>query len=474
MSWRPGRSADLSLAELAADAGDALVATDDAVRTSDSELGFAVARFGEQAAKPFTAALKAARAELAAAFRLRQQLDEDPHLAGTRLRTMLTEIIARCAEANRQLDEQSDAFDQLQNMQARAPRVLAEVDAHAAQQTARLGLSRQILDKLAAKYSPAAVAGVAASPDQAADRLVFAAGNLTDARQALAAGQAGRAAVLLQAAESAADQASDLLDGVEHLEAELTQALSALAAAIREIDTDVAEAAELDGGREMTDLPGLAAAAQAAVASVRGQQAGGEPFDSLAALRTLQRADSALDQELAKARDERDRQVRALAVLDQAMLLARSSATSAEDYVSTRRGGVGAAARTRLAEAHRHYRLAVTAGPADPESGLREAQRADALAQQARALAEEDVARFRYSEPAPVSGRSGGAGLAGAVLGGILIDSLLSGAGRGGGFGVGGGLGPGSFGGTGSRGRHNINAGSSPAAADPPLGQPLR
>jgi hypothetical protein len=292
--------------------------------------------------------------------------------------------------------------------------------------------------------------------------------------------------VLLQAAESAADQASDLLDGVEHLEAELTQALSALAAAIREIDTDVAEAAELDGGREMTDLPGLAAAAQAAVASARGQQAGGEPFDSLAALRTLQRADSALDQELAKARDERDRQVRALAVLDQAMLLARSSATSAEDYVSTRRGGVGAAARTRLAEAHRHYRLAVTAGPADPESGLREAQRADALAQQARALAEEDVARFRYSEPAPVSGRSGGAGLAGAVLGGILIDSLVSGAGRGGGFGVGGGLGPGSFGGTGSRGRHNINAGSSPAAgssqgagsgpaaADPPLGQPLR
>ena len=74
---------------------------------------------------------------------------------------------------------------------------------------------------------------VAANPDQAAERLEFATGTLADARKALAADQASRAAVLLQAAESAADQTSDLLDGVEHLEAELTQAASALPAALR-------------------------------------------------------------------------------------------------------------------------------------------------------------------------------------------------------------------------------------------------
>ena len=154
-----------ALAELAADAGQALVATDNAVRTSDSELGFAVARFGEHAGQPFSAALAAARAELATAFRLSQHLDDNVHTAEARRRAMLTEIIARCAEASRLLDEQADAFDLLQDMRARPPKVLAEVDAHAAQQTTRLGQSRQVLDKLAAKYTAQAVVSVAASPE---------------------------------------------------------------------------------------------------------------------------------------------------------------------------------------------------------------------------------------------------------------------------------------------------------------------
>ena len=453
------------LGELDADAAQALVRTDDAVRTSDAELGFAVAGFGEQAAKPFSAALTAARAELAAAFRLRQLIDDKP---GTerQQRALLTEISSRCAEANRLLDEQAEAFDRLQDLEARAPRMLAEVDAHITQQTARLGQSRQILEQLASKYTPQAVAVAATEPDQAAQRLEFAACWVTGARQSLADDQAGQAVVSLQAAESAADQASDLLDGIKHLEAELTQAASALPAALREIDTDIAEATAVPAGRQPDDLAELVASALQAVASARGQLSCG-PVDSVGMLRTLAEADATLDHVLASGRTERDEQLRAGAVLDHAMLIARTSITAAEDFISTRRAGIGARARTRLAEARRHYLQVVGLTSADPVSALAQAQRADALGQQARALAEQDVARFSDSQQVPVAGRDGfEAGIGGAILGGIVIASSRWGGGQGGG------LGPGSFGGADSRGRRRF-ADRLEAVGQPSGGTPL-
>ncbi len=463
--WRTGAGpagggppAGPTTAELEAAASRALVQTDDAMKTSEQELGFATARFGEHAAAPFSAALKSARAELASAFRLRQLLDDDVPETDSARRSMLTEISGHCAEANRLLDEQSEAFDQLQNLEARAPEVLAEVDHHVRQQDARAGRCEQILTQLAAKYTPGAVTMVATSPGQARERLEFGRGRADAARKALAEDSAGEAAVCLQAAESAADQAESLLTGIEHLEAELTQAYSALPAALREIDADIAEATALHAGTP----DGRAAAigrAQAAAAAARGQLAAGAPFDALATLRELEQADTALDHALASARAERERQDRARAVLDQAMLVARSSITAAEDFITTRRGGVGAPARTRLAEAQRHFRQAIAYGQGNPEGALAEAQHADALGQEARALAEQDVAQFSYEQQGPVVRTGGfGGGFGGAILGGILVDSLLGGGGRGGfggGFGRGG-FGPGSFGGIGTRGRHSI------------------
>ena len=147
-----------------------------------------------------------------------------------------------CTEANRLLDEQSEAFDRLQDLAARAPGLAAEIEAYIAQQSARVGPARQILDRLGARYTAEAVAVVAANADDALERLDFAGGSLASARNDLAAGVAGRAAVLLQAAEAAADEAADLLDGVKHMEAELTQAASGLAAALREVDAEIDEA----------------------------------------------------------------------------------------------------------------------------------------------------------------------------------------------------------------------------------------
>ena len=77
--------------------------------------------------------------------------------------------------------------------------VTGEVLAHTTQQSERIERSRQLIGQLAAKYTPQAVAAIAGNPDQATERLQFAAGSLTDAQQAMAADQAGQAAVFLQA-----------------------------------------------------------------------------------------------------------------------------------------------------------------------------------------------------------------------------------------------------------------------------------
>ena len=438
---RPERSPPTvaSTQRLATAATSALVMTDNAVRTSEQELGFATARCGERAVAPFSAALRSARAELAAAFALRQRLD-DGLASETATRRHLTEISVHCAEANRLLDEQSEPFDRLQDVADRAPGLAAEIETYIAQQLARVGPARQILGRLVARYTAEAVAVVAGNPDDALERLDFARGSLATARNDLAAGVAGRAEILLQAAEASADEAADLLDGVKHMEAELTQAASGLAAALREVDAEIDEAAEVPRGPSQAELAHLVAEAQAVATDVRARQAAG-PFDALGALRDVQQADSALDRALAGGREEQARRERARAVLDQAMLVARSSVTEAGDFIATRRGGVGASARTMLAESQRHFQQAIGSAQGDPESALTESQHADVLGRRARALAEADVASFDDGELGAVVTM---AGVRGAILGGTLIDSLS------------GGIGPASFGGAATRGRRSF------------------
>ena len=420
-----------ALADVDAQAARSLVATDDAVRTSDQELSFVTARFGQHSAAPFAAALTAAKLELAAAFKVRQLIDEDIPETEPIKRSMLAEIFGRCAAASRLLDEQAAPFDRLQNLPARAPQVLAEVGHHVSQQDARTSRSEQTLRRLADRYTLDAVAVVATSPGQARQRLEFAQAGLAGARKALAANDNGRAAMFLQAAESAADQAESLLDGIEHVEAELTQASSALPTALRATDAGIAGAAD-DLTVKESDRTATIGRAEVAAAAVRGRLADGAPFDSLAALRLLEQADTALDHALAHRRVDQDRVERAMAVLDQAMLVARSSVLAADDFIDTRRGAVGAAARTRLAESQRHFQQAITHVQDNPEGALAESQHADALGQQAWSLAERDVAQFweRQQDRPGGSGRLDGA-ISGAVLGGILIDRQPGSADRG-------------------------------------------
>ncbi|MFF8266292.1 TPM domain-containing protein [Streptomyces sp. NPDC016562] len=462
--WPEGAPDRLPLPQLDAEAKSLLVQTDDAIRTSTEELGFATAQFGEEAVGPFTAALEHAKGELTQAFRLRQQLDDAHPEDDAVRRRMLDEIVARCTEANRRLDAESADFDRLRDLEKNAPQALAAVQERVRDLTGRTTTAGATVTALAGLYADSASAPVASHPERAEDRLLFATTELGEARAAVEGGDNGRAAVHVRAAESAVDQATTLVDAVERRARELAEAAGALPGALNETESDLADARGLltgtAKGTSTADLRGRIGRAEAVLADVQRETAAGR-YDPIDALRRVEEADAALDQALAGVRERESGRQRAVALLDQAMLSARSAIGAATDYITTTRGAIGSEARTRLAEAGRHLERAVSltaADPADPAGALAQAQRADELARQAQRLAEQDVRAYQD----PYAGRRAGGGRGGAVLGGIILGQILRGGGLGGGgggfggggggFGGGGGA-PGSFGGGATRGR---------------------
>ncbi|MFD3672538.1 TPM domain-containing protein [Streptomyces sp. NPDC058672] len=458
--WGKGAAGEqpTPLPELDKQSKQLLVETDDAIRTSAEELGFATAQFGDEAVRPFTEALAYARAELTAAFKLRQRLDDAHPEDDATKRTMLDEIVSRCAEAGRRLDAEAAGFDQLRALERDAAQALEHAETVFRQVTGRTSSAESTLGTIRERYAPSASAPVVGHVEQAKDRLLFATTHLNEARQAIDAGDNGKAAVHLRAAEGAVDQAGTFVDAVERLAEELALAAEKLPDALTETETDLAEARGLlEGtmaGASTADLHGRIARAETVVAEVRKKMAAG-PHDPIDARGGVVVAATVLVSSLRGARAREVGRRRAASLLGQALLTARSAVRTAADFVDTHRGAVGSEARTRLAEAQRHLSGAEAAQDTDAASALAEAQQADAQARQAQQLAERDVRG--YGNPYGGGGGRGG-GMGGAVLGGIILGELFGGMGRGtggGGFGGGGfgGGGPGSFGGGGTRGR---------------------
>lgn len=234
------------LPELDAQARRMLVATDDAVRTSREDVEFAAAQAGTAAAKPFAEAVDYAEAELAAAFRLRQRLDDVfPEDDETR-RLMLDEILSRCTQADRRLDAESEAFDRLRSLRAEAPQVLELAQARLAALPGRVAAAEAALPALAGRFADSALEPVAAAAAEARDRLDFARTSLDHAHTLMDTDRA-RAAAFVRAAEGALSQATVLADSVTRRERELHAAQSQLHTALAETTADVEEARALLG-----------------------------------------------------------------------------------------------------------------------------------------------------------------------------------------------------------------------------------
>ncbi|OCB53933.1 hypothetical protein A5722_23300 [Mycobacterium vulneris] len=432
-----------------------VVDVDNAVRTSEAELELAVEEFGAKRTEPFSAALANAKTALAQAFTVRQTLDDDVPETPLQQRQLLTQVVVSAARADRELDVQSQAFEQLRDLVINAPSRLDTMTQQMVDLTARIDPSRQTLDNLHTQFDASALASVETNVDTAKERLAFADGNITTARGLISRPATDQTALVdaVRSAESALDQARTLLDAVDSAASDINRALAGLPAAITDIQAGIDQANSLLAQAGTPQADKLGAARDAAKKAADEATANGKA-DPLGTFTRLTKADAELDQLLAGVHEQQEAAERLARALEQALFTAQSRIKAVSDFIETRRGSIGPEARTRLAEAQRQLQAAEAKRAQNPNEAVAHANGASTLAAQAQGLANDDVRAAQRSYTSQYGG--GGGSDMGAVLGGILIGNIL----RGGGGGFGGGYG-GGFGGGRSMGRPTSYGGSS-------------
>lgn len=438
----------LPLEILDARAHSMLVETDNAVRSSEEELAIARSEFGDTTAAPFVTAFEGAKRALATAFEVRQRLDDAIPETPEQRRSMLIQIISSCGRADHELDSRVAEFESMRDLLINAGSKLDSLTQAVVELTVRVPESDAVLKALHTEFAAPALASISSNITMAQEDIELAEHNIEVGREAATkpAGQQGELVSAIRTAEKAVDQARALLDGVDHAQNDIRNAIATLPAAIEDVRRDIQSAATLaeHGGQE---LQNARAAAEQALRIAEESKA----TDPLGSFTQLVAADRHLDAVIADATEAKTQDDVLRSRLARDLGGAQSQITAAKDYISTRRGGVGAEARTRLAEAERHFAAARQLESSDPAKAIQHAQAAAQLASRASQSAQADV-RDWENRNRPRGGSSGG-NVAGAVLGGILINSVLRGGGGGGfgGGGFGGGGGGGGFGGGGGR-----------------------
>lgn len=453
---------EASLAELERAAGSALVQTDDAIKTSTDELGFAKAQFGDEATAEYESTLAEAKKALDGAFAIKQQLDDEVPDTEEQKVAWNKQIIELLTNANAMLDEKADKFDELRKLEQNAPEALAAVTKVRDERVAAQPAAEATWADLQSKYAAASLKTVENNVEESRLRIQFANEQISRANQSIAVSDNAPAAVAIRAAEEAMTQIAQLQTALATMSTDLASAGDRSAALIAELQQDIATAQGLqdpDGrvAQVVAATQGQIANAQAALSQT--------PANPLVAVQALEAANTSIDGVVNEVRDAMARAEKAKRQLGDSIMNAQAKVSAAEDFITTRRGAVGATARTRLAEAGASLTRARELQSADPERALSEAQRATQLADAAINAAQEDVGAFNQS-----GFGGGGNDVMSAVLGGVILNSVLGGgrnSGGGGMFGGGGGLGgmlgggrgggggfsTGSFGGGGTRSR---------------------
>ncbi|WP_238420187.1 TPM domain-containing protein, partial [Gordonia sp. 'Campus'] len=444
---------------------EVLTDLDNAIRTSEEELQLAIGEFGEADTAPFSATLERAKRELAQAFAVRQRLDDNLPETDDERRSMLVQIITMCTDTDSALDDQVETFDSLRDLLINADARFDSITQQLVGLRARLDPAARRLIDLVEKHGRDILASVADNVDLAREQIDFAEATADQGREAIAmpVGRQGPAVAAIRSAEGSIEQATALLDAIEHADANIAVARSRMPALIDEVEAELAEAAEfgvsgprlagagseasgpklagagseasgpkLAGAGSEASGPKLAAAVEAASAAVASARSDFDA-DPLGTFTALVDADADLDDALAEARDAAAERTRRAQVLTAALESAGAKVSAAADFIGTRRGAVQSTARTRLAEAQRLLQSAHDTAASDPLGATDTARRSGSLADQALMAAQGDVVSWQQTQQP----RSSGTSTAGAVLGGILVDSFLRGTigGRGGGFG---------------------------------------
>lgn len=447
----PGQEPAPDPAALAREANALLIATDERIRDAAQETDFAEAQFGAEAVTSFRAAVAQARDELGAAFTVRQRLDDaTPEDEPTRI-AMLREIIERTTRAQERLDAETERIRELHDLQRDAPNTIVALPGQIEAVEDRLDATAATMARLQ-RYADAVWASVAGNLEEARKGLAGARTAVTEGSEAAAGDDRAAVAVATRTAMEGLTGAAVLLDAIDRLAADITEAERRVPVELEEATRDLEDARQ-------AIVAGSAGPAGAAIRSAeatleRAQAAANaEPPDPLEALRFATEAHRQADEALVAARDAAEAADRLRVAAESSVRTAAVEVDRAERYVAARRRGVGETARTRLAEAARHLATASDLLATDAERALGEARRAQSLAQEAYRLAQDDFSDWDQGGPGwgQRRGRSGDetTAILGHILGGV-IGGVLSGGSRGGG---GGGWGGSPWGGGGGFGR---------------------
>ncbi|OBK19418.1 TPM domain-containing protein [Mycobacterium asiaticum] len=423
-----------------------VVEVDNAIRTSSNELALAIEEFGEERTRPFTEAVNSAKTALSQAFTVRQQLDDAIPETPAQRREMLTRVIVSAANADRELESQTEAFEQLRDLVINAPSRLDALTQRYVELTTRIEPAQRHLLELHEEFGATALTPVSGNVETAKERLEFADRNISAARELAGqavSGQQSRLVDAVRAAESALGQARSLLDAVDSAAGDIRHAVANLPALVADAQTAIKRANEQlhQAGTKSSHSGELIAARDATARALDGASGGVRDIaDPLGAFAQLAKTDAELNRLLATMAQERANAERLNRSFEQALFTAESRVRAVSEYIDTRRGSVGPEARTRLAEAKRQLEAAHERRATNLTEAIAYANGASTLAAHAQSLANADVQSAQRSYTSRADSNTG------AILGGIIIGNLLSGGLRGG-FG---GWSPTSFGGSGS------------------------
>ncbi|MEP6479552.1 MAG: hypothetical protein ABJB03_09185 [Rhodoglobus sp.] len=372
------------LGAIGTQAGVLLVQLDDKLRASDDELGFAIAQFGADAAKPFANALADARAKVAEAFRLKQKLDDAFPDSDQDARQWTLQIVALCQQAQSQLEAQEATFGDRRRSEANAGATLDDLGKRIAATSARVDSARATIAALEKKYQKQTFAAVTDNPAQAERQLADARKAADAAAPRISTSGVSDVAATLQESGQAAHRADQLLDAVDQTAKQLADADAALTTLTAKTDADLTEARkerdqapDADTGQAIIEAIALVEKQLAAARETSG------PADPVASLGSLGDAVSQLDTALASARNQAQRLEHARTALTGALITAKSQIAEVQAYIGSNGGGVEA--RTRLAEAERQLMLAQAT--ADPVEALDTARSSVTYSRDADALA---------------------------------------------------------------------------------------
>lgn len=327
-------------------AGSALIAADDRIRVTADELGFAEAELGPNATNGLSDALVAARTLLGDAFRLNRLNHDAMPGSAADVRARYVRIVQLCSQAENVLGEQTSALADRLAQARRAPEIIAGVRADAARLRLRIPEARAIIEHLAARYAPEALAHVAANPAEAEQLLGLAEHSASVAERRRAAGQRGQANLALEASAEAVRRAATLLDAVEAFEVEALHAESKLAAIVEQCRRVLAAAREAPQSRAIGN----------AIADLRAAldrlPLGGVNTDPIAHFNRLHAAHEALDVAITDAR-ERAKPPIPLEHVHHALDDADRQLAVARDVIAGHPGWVGPEALARLAQSER-------------------------------------------------------------------------------------------------------------------------